>query len=67
MDSSLPQSDPLATLRNLTIEQVESRLAEINGERASLSLIRRSLAARRKAELKSARRTAVSTEGNRNG
>jgi len=48
MDIAAP--DALTALRHLTLEQVEERLAEIDGERASLSLLRRSLLARRRAQ-----------------
>jgi len=64
MQTNLPTSDPLDALRHLTLEQVEYRLAELDGERASLSLIRRSLVARRRAEQRSARGS-TNTEGKR--
>lgn len=42
----------LNALEDLSIEAVEKRLAEIEGERASLSVLRRSLAARERAQRK---------------
>ena len=56
-------NDALAALRHLKLEEVEHRLAEIDGERASLSLLRRSLIARERAQ----RRPLVQTEGRRDG
>jgi hypothetical protein len=44
-----PATDPLDALRHLTIDEVEQRLADLDAERAALSLIRRSLAARDRA------------------
>ena len=54
--------DPIAILRQLTLEQVEQRLAELDGERASLSLIRRSLVARLRAKEKARRRKTTKTD-----
>ena len=56
--------DALDALRHLTLAEVETRLAEIDGERASLSLLRRSLAARDRAQRQTQRR-AVSNAGGR--
>ena len=56
-------NDALAVLRYLTIEEVEKRLAEIDGERASLSLLRRSLLARRRAQKRVQQRSLSYTEG----
>ncbi len=51
MGSNLSESsDLVAALRHLTLAEVEQRLAEIEGERASLTMLRRSLIARRRAE-----------------
>lgn len=46
----VPTVDPFEALRNLTLEQVEERLSALDAERASLSLLRRSLVARKKYE-----------------
>jgi hypothetical protein len=43
------KTDALATLRQLTLSEVEQRLADLDAERAALSLLRRSLAARDRA------------------
>ena len=56
MKSNLPESDLVAALRHLTLGQVEERLTELEGERASLSLLRRSLVARLRAEQRQDRR-----------
>lgn len=58
-------TDALAALRHLTLEQIEARIAELEGERASLALIRRSLVARHRAQQRSSRRPASITEGQR--
>jgi hypothetical protein len=52
-----PSPDALAALRQLTLAEVEQRLADLAAERAALSLLRRSLAARDRA-----RRRAVFTK-----
>ncbi len=43
-------NDALAALRQLPLNEVERRLAELDAERAALSLLRRSLAARDRAK-----------------
>jgi hypothetical protein len=58
-------SDALNALRNLTLEEVEKRLADIDGERASLSLLRRSLVARRLATNRTQQRSLTQKEGHR--
>jgi hypothetical protein len=51
MSSNVPnKNDALAALRTLTLDQVDERIAELDGERASLALIRRSLVAKRRAQ-----------------
>lgn len=45
----MPASDPLATLRSLTREQIQQRIDEIDAERAQLIALRRSIAARERA------------------
>jgi hypothetical protein len=68
MNTTPPNADPVAALRHLTIEQIEQRLAELDGERASLSLLRRSLVARRRAEQRQSRRTVpIAAEGQSHG
>ena len=62
-----PTSDALAALRELTLEQLEQRLAELDGERASLSLLRRSLVARQRAQKRAQGRSVTNTEGRRDG
>lgn len=42
-------SDPVATLRSLTREQIQQRIDEIEAERAQLIALRRSIAARERA------------------
>ena len=59
-------TDPLATLRQLSLAEVEQRLAELDAERAALSTLRRSIAARDRAKQR-AHRTAPTEEGRRNG
>ncbi|MFH1922220.1 MAG: hypothetical protein ABIP48_20340 [Planctomycetota bacterium] len=58
------QSNALDALRRLTLDQVENRLAEIDGERASLSLLRRSIVARERAQRRTQERS-VSRMGGR--
>jgi len=55
METNVPNSDPVSALRRLTLEQVDLRLAELDGERAALAVIRRSLVARLRAEQRSNR------------
>ena len=57
--------DALDALRHLTIAEVETRIAEIDGERASLSLLRRSLVARKRAQNRAMTRSVSNTEGRR--
>lgn len=65
-ENDLPQQpDALAALRGLTLEQVERRIAELEGERATLATLRRSLKAKRRAEERSQRRSAPKAEGER--
>jgi hypothetical protein len=42
-------TDVLASLRQLSLGEVEQRLADLDAERAALALLRRSLAARERA------------------
>ena len=63
MKSKPETTDALNALRRLTLEEVEARITDINGERASLSLLRRSLAARDRAK----RRFFNKTEGRCDG
>lgn len=56
----------LVALRDLTLEEVETRLAEIDGERASLSLLRRSIAAKLRAKKRTQQRAMTQPE-ERNG
>jgi hypothetical protein len=53
-------SDPLATLRGLTREQVQHRIDEIEAERAQLITLRRSIAARERARRRRTSRQEVS-------
>jgi hypothetical protein len=50
MESTLPISDIWGALSALTLVDVEKRLADLESERAQLSLLRRSLAARDRAK-----------------
>ena len=57
----MPSDEPKTTtalnaLHGLTLQDVEQRLTELDGERASLSLIRRSLAAKERAKQQTAKR-----------
>jgi hypothetical protein len=45
----LAKPDLPALLKQLSLEEVEQRLADLDAERAALSLLRRSLAARERA------------------
>jgi hypothetical protein len=56
MKSASEKIDALATLKNLSLAKVEQRLADIDAERAALSLLRRSLAARERARKRFERR-----------
>ena len=49
--------DRLAALRDLSLNEIEERLADIDGERASLSLLRRSLVAKDNARRRTQRRS----------
>lgn len=61
-------ADALAALRHLSLAEVERRLADLDAERAGLSLLRRSLVARDRAKRRSARQIVRETEeGHRNG
>jgi hypothetical protein len=62
MENVHATSDAISVLKHLTLAEIETRLAEIDGERASLSLLRRSLLARRRAANR-ARRHSVSNAG----
>lgn len=51
MDNNLPETtEALSALRYLTLAEVEQRIADLDSERAALSLLRRSLAARDRAK-----------------
>ena len=58
-------TDAFVAIRHLSLTEVEQRLADLDAERAALSLLRRSLMARDRARRRSQRRTVVS-EGHRN-
>jgi hypothetical protein len=49
MESKPDTTDALTALRHLTLNDVEQRLADLDAERAALSFLRRSLAARDRA------------------
>jgi len=63
VDKKTDTPDALTALQHLTLEDVEQRLAEIEGERASLSLLRRSLIARRRAQKQAEQRSMTQAEG----
>jgi hypothetical protein len=66
--TSLPDtSNALAALRHLTIEEVEHRLAELDGERAALSLLRRSMIARRRVQNRAKQRFPCQSEDRHDG
>ena len=50
MSTTAPADDRLAALRDLSLSEVEQRIADLDAERAALALIRRSLAARDRAK-----------------
>jgi hypothetical protein len=50
MRNAPEQADALAALRQLTLAEVDERLTDLDAERAALSLLRRSLAARDRAK-----------------
>jgi len=56
-------TDTLSVLRHLTLAEVEQRLADVDAERAALSLLRRSLAARERVRRRSEQRATLSTKG----
>jgi hypothetical protein len=60
-----PSNDPIAALRHLTLEQVEKRLAELEGERAALTTLRRSMVARRRAQQRQSGQSIDKTEAKR--
>ena len=62
MTATLEMTDALSYLRTLTLTEVEQRLTDLDAERAALSLIRRSLAARDRAKRR-ARRFATAKGG----
>jgi hypothetical protein len=60
MDTTPPIADTLtAALRQLSLGEVEQRLADLDAERAALSLLCRSLAARERARRRSEHRRAA--------
>jgi hypothetical protein len=50
MENAPSKADALAALQQLTLAEVEERLADLDAERAALSLLARSLAARDRAK-----------------
>jgi hypothetical protein len=65
MEHAPDTTDALATLRQFTLAEVEQRLADLDAERAALSLLHRSLAARDRAKRR-AGRLAPTEEGGPN-
>jgi hypothetical protein len=63
METAPEKADAFAALRQLSLTEVESRLADLNGERAALSLLRRSLVARERARRRLQPRSAVEGQG----
>jgi hypothetical protein len=59
MENLLSTSDLPAILQQLTLAEVEQRLDDLDAERAALSLLRRSLAARDRAKRQQQRRKEV--------
>ncbi len=55
MKNAPENNDPLAALQHLTLNDVRQRIADIDSERAALSVLRRSLAARERAKEKASR------------
>ncbi len=66
MNKTPNTAEAIAAIQNLTLEEVERRLAEIDGERASLSSLRRSLVARERVRRRSQNRS-LKEEVRRNG
>lgn len=62
-DMSESNEDALTVLRRLTLPEVEQRIADLDAERAALSLIRRSLAARERAKRRASRPVGKTKEG----
>ena len=57
MDIKPDTTVALDAVRHLTLADVEKRLADLNAERAALSLLRRSLAARERSRHRSSRQS----------
>jgi len=57
MESKPETTTALNALRTLPLVEVEKRLADLDAERAALSLLRRSLAARDRAKRQSSTKT----------
>jgi hypothetical protein len=55
METTTPIPDPLSAVRNLSLADIERRLAELDAERAQLSSLRRSVVARERAKRRSVR------------
>ena len=64
MATAVHPADTLAAIRQLSLIEVEQRLADLDAERAALSMLRRSLAARDRARRRAERRF-VAPEGRR--
>jgi hypothetical protein len=56
------KTDAVAMLQKLTLTEVEERLDELDAQRAALSLLRRSLAARERVRRRAARRSSSQKE-----
>jgi hypothetical protein len=59
METTLATPDLPSLLKKLTLADVEQRLADLDAERAALSLLRRSLAARDRAKRRRQERKVV--------
>ncbi len=66
MKNAPDKTDALTALRQLTLAEVEQRLADLDAERAALTLLRRSLAARERARRRAGQRLPA-VEGRRDG
>lgn len=62
-----PIPDALGAVRNLTLADIERRLAELDAERAQLSSLRRSVVARERAKRRAIRAAQPTTPPGENG
>jgi hypothetical protein len=61
METKTTNPDALGAVRNLTLADIERRLAELDAERAQLSSLRRSIVARERAKRRANERATQTT------